>query len=292
LNILITGCYGFIGSNLLLSLSKNKRNNVIGIYTKINKQRNHLIGNYNKLYELSMFDYSGLKKLITDHSIKLIIHTSWIGVSGDFKNSLTQSKNLTVIKNLVSLYKTCNLKKIIFFGSQAEYKRSKKVLSEGSAIMPVTQYGKSKSESLRYIIKSKINFLWLRLFDVYGPYDNPNWLIPNIIHSYKNNKLFKLNYPSRYWDFIFIDDLVKVIKKLIQKKSYGVFNLCSGNKIKLIDLAKIINPNLNNLILCNSENDFNLIGSNKKLIKEIGPYSFKKINTVLITMIKSNNYKC
>ena len=87
-----------------------------------------------------------------------------------------------------------------------------------------------------------------------------------------------------YWRF------GKVIKKLIQKKSYGIFNLCSG-KIKLIDLAKIINPNLNNLILSNKKNDFNLIGSNKKLIKEIGPYSFKKIDTVLITRL-NNNYKC
>ena len=72
-------------------------------------------------------------------------------------------------------------------GSQAEYGNYNKTINENDICKPTTLYGKSKlfcsKLANELCLHYNINFSWLRLFSVYGPDDNQNWLIPYLINK-------------------------------------------------------------------------------------------------------------
>ena len=78
MNILVTGCLGHIGSNLIESLVKNKKINVIGIDSNLNNNLNILFHFKKKNFKFFLedvinFDYKkNLKK------IDIIIHLASI----------------------------------------------------------------------------------------------------------------------------------------------------------------------------------------------------------------------
>ena len=149
MTVLITGCYGFVGSNLCSFFSKNNIK-VIGIYsTKIEKSRINLVKNTYRIYKINMFNISNLEKIIKIHNITHIIHTSWIGVAGEFRNSNIQNDNLQIVNNLIKIYKKRKIQQVTFFGSQAEYKRTKSIIGEKTKLNPTTTYGVIKKKMFR-----------------------------------------------------------------------------------------------------------------------------------------------
>ena len=86
-------------------------------------------------------------------------------------------------------------------------------------------------------------FLVIRLFLVYGPGQSENRLIPYVIkNSIKNNK-FKLTDGNQKRDFLYIDDAIEAIYKLmINKKINGkIINLSSGKPITVKNIVLLIN---------------------------------------------------
>ncbi len=267
--ILITGCYGFIGSHLCNKFSFENNFDVIGIYSKKKKQRSNLLDSTIKI-KLNLFDYNKLQRIIKKLKPEILIHTSWIGVSKKYSNSEIQKKNGIIIDNILKLKKLNIIKHYLFFGSQIEYKRSLKKITERHKLEVTTLYSAEKIKSYNKIKKKINNFTWLRLFDVFGNYDSKKWIIPKIISAVRDRKIFKIKQPYIYWDFLFIDELTEIIRLIVVKKIYGVYNLCSGKKIKLISIAKIIDKT-NSYISYNKnyKKNYNLIGDNAKILKKI-----------------------
>ena len=63
---------------------------------------------------------------------------------------------------------------------------------ENDTCKPNSIYGKSKFKSTNYLTKSGLNFVVLRLYQVYGPYQKTNRIIPLAITKLKNILFLKL----------------------------------------------------------------------------------------------------
>jgi UDP-glucose 4-epimerase len=268
-SFLVTGGAGFIGSHLCNKFSFKNNFDVIGIYGKKKKERSKLLDNTIKI-KLNLFNYNKLETIIKKLKPDILIHTSWIGVSKKYSNSEIQKKNGIIIDNILKLKKLNIIKHYLFFGSQIEYKRSLKKITERHKLEVTSLYSAEKIKSYNKIKKKINNFTWLRLFDVFGNYDSKKWIIPKIISAVRDRKIFKIKQPYIYWDFLFIDELTEIIRLIVVKKIYGVYNLCSGKKIKLISIAKIIDKT-NSYITYNKnyKKNYNLIGDNAKILKKI-----------------------
>ena len=98
----------------------------------------------------------------------------------------------------------------------------------------------------------KIPSVGLRLFNVYGPGQNPHSpysaVIPIFINRMKRNLKIIINGGYQTRDFVYIDDIVKVMflsmKKLQKQKSYCVMNVGTGKSININRLFNIIKKNL------------------------------------------------
>ena len=84
-------------------------------------------------------------------------------------------------------------------------------------------YGLSKkfNEELAEVYSNfyKMKFTGLRLFTVYGEWGRPDMFFYKYLTSSKANKTFYLNnFGNHFRDFTYIQDVVKIIYKLIVKK--------------------------------------------------------------------------
>ncbi len=233
---MVTGSTGFLGSNLI---SKITNNNAYEIYGVSKKTKNIILKNKNLTY--IKLDITDIKK-----GYKLDIDFDYIiNFAGniDHKNkSQTYKAHYVGVKNL---FKIINLKKLRLFiqiGSSLEYGKKKSPHNENSKCNPISHYGKAKLLASKFI-QSKFNkYLILRPYQIYGPYQKKDRLIPIIIDGCLKNKSFPCSDGSQFRDFLFVDDFTNLIIKIINSKKLfsGIYNVGYGKPYNVKNIINLI----------------------------------------------------
>ena len=111
---------------------------------------------------------------------------------------------------------------------------------------PKTNYSLTKfiTENIYLFFAEKydLNITILRLSNVYGP-EKRNGVIYNILKAIKNDdEILIFNNGKQMRDFIYIDDAVDAILKVIEHLPRGVeiFNISSATKINVLQIISII----------------------------------------------------
>ena len=115
----------------------------------------------------------------------------------------------------------------------------------------ILSYGASKLKATNYLLDlyKKINFpvVILRLYQVYGPGQKTNRLIPFVIKNCIQKNFFDCSYGLQSRDFIYINDLTNAIKIILStnKKIHGkIFNVGFGRSIKLKNIINSLTKKL------------------------------------------------
>ena len=292
MNILITGCAGFIGFHLSEFLSKKyKKSKIIGFdninnfYSPILKKMRIKELKKNKNFYFKKMDLENKKKLeniFKKNKIKIVIHlAAQAGVRDSLKmpNSYFKS-NFIGFMNIVAVSNKNKVKKFIFASSSSVYGDKKKFpLKENMNISPKNIYAATKkiNEDIANDLSkiSNMKMIGLRFFTVYGKFGRPDMFIFKFLNSLLNNKKFYLfNKGNHYRDYTHIDDVVNIIINLIKKKitrKFQIFNICSNNPIDLNKLVKFISNflNIKPKIIKKKRNSIEVLkthGDNKKIL--------------------------
>ena len=175
-----------------------------------------------------------------------MIHCAWAGVLGKDRDSNEQDNNLRIAEMTVKLAQTHKVRRVIAFGSQAEYGSPNIRVREDYPTDPATLYGKTKVKCHKIfqeaIHGSNFDFCWLRLFDPYGPGDNTAWFIPYVIRCALNDESPRLTECTQKWDYIYIDDLCRCIRLLSSARlpKESTYNISSDNPVLLRDVVDLI----------------------------------------------------
>jgi len=188
-----------------------------------------------------------LKKKLKNLSFEYIVNLSgYIDHSPlDQKGLETYYQHIYSLLNIVKVIPKKKLEKFIQIGSSAEY-GLKYSNQETTRENPLTFYsaGKTAATHLSEMLfqSEKIPITVLRFFQVYGPRQKNDRLIPYVIKNCLKNKSFKLTKCKQIRDFCYIDDIVDaIILTLKSKKTSGnVYNVGSGKGVKLNKLIKKI----------------------------------------------------
>ena len=149
-----------------------------------------------------------------------------------------------------------------------------------------------------------MSFQILRLFNVYG---RNKFLLKNTgvisqwIKCLLNNKPLILDNKGRcVRDFIYINDIIKIIEKLLYLKNRGIsiYNIGSGKKTSLITLLKIMKKSFKkkqkkfkfkiiNRSLSSSQIEYSY-SSNKK-IKEMLKFKFTSLEMGINNLIRNSS---
>lgn len=239
--ILIVGGTGFIGFNLAKKFKKIGYN--VSSVSMNPPRKDRKIPGVKYIF-CDVFLYNKLKDKIKDNFNYVINLSGHVDHKNKARVFQSHEKGL---KNLVNLFRMKNIDHFIQIGSSAEYGKSKSPNRENFNCKPKSAYGLAKLNATKYSIKifKKFNFpiTVLRLYQVYGPNQDNNRLIPIVINSCINNLKFNCSSGDQFRDYIHIDDVVGFVLKILNnKKTFGeILNLGSGKKQKIKDIILKIN---------------------------------------------------
>jgi|TARA_Y100000389_G_scaffold196354_1_gene229166 UDP-glucose 4-epimerase len=234
-NILVTGGSGFIGSHLVDNLlAKGDRVVVIDNYET--GRRDNLKSHENLvLVEGTIADKDLVDKLISENKVELVVHAaaSYKDPNNWVQDSLS---NVVGTVNVVQSCKKHNVKKIIYFQTALCYgtKPEENPITLNHPILPGdSSYAISKTAAEQYLELSGIDYVTFRLANVYGP-RNVSGPLPTFFHRISEKKsCFTVNTRR---DFVYVDDLVKVVMKAINGKGKGTYHLSSGSDISIKEM--------------------------------------------------------
>ena len=178
--------------------------------------------------------------------------------------------------------------------------------------LPRDEYGFYKWMTSKYIEKSD-NIVQLRIFGCYGEYENYRY-------KFISNAVVKnlLNLPivifkNVYFNYIYVDDLLKIIDWFIHNESKRkIYNATTGKKVDLITLAnfvnevsdfksdiRVLNDGLNNEYTSNNDRLINEIKdltftSHKDAIAKMRDYFKNNLEKLDVETVKNDPYlkKC
>lgn len=254
MRIVISGATSMIGAALTNKLLENSHE-VVAVVRPNTKKTETLINSSNlSIVECDMEDYAELGSLIQG-KVDVAFSTAWNGTRGADRNNRelqegNYNNSVSFLKAMLS--KGCH--KFLTAGSQAEYGlwTRKEKLKEEVTPTPNTEYGKYKLKFYEYAKDyCKANGCMLiepRFFSLYGPKDYEGTLVISTIKKMLENKPCELTECIQFWDFLYIDDAVDGLVKLIENDvSAGVYNFGSGYSAPLkefiTEMKKITNSN-------------------------------------------------
>ena len=253
-NILITGSGGFIGKNLKEFLSDE-----FNLLTP-------------RSYELDLTNPINVEKYFLNNEIDFIVHCATIGGVRGIRDPInTIDYNIAMVENLLNS-KRKNVQMIVF-GSGAMYDKNRdlhKVKESGiGEVIPKDLYGLSKLK-ISDIVNKRDDMTCLNIFGCYGKWEKPSRFPTYAILQNINRKPIEIN-QNVIFDYIYIEDLVKIVYYFIMNKPKDkIINVTPTKSISLVEISNIINKIgdfKSEILIKNKEMNFEYTGDNSILRK-------------------------
>ncbi|MDR2437075.1 MAG: NAD-dependent epimerase/dehydratase family protein [Endomicrobium sp.] len=242
--ILVIGASGFVGSNILRTLL-NVRSDVTGTFFSSDTWRLRGLPSDSTRF-LNLHDPTSIKSTLAQEDYQVIFDCSSFGAYSFEKDTeRIHTTNYLCFIRLLQEASRLPLKAYIHAGSSSEYGLNSEAPLETYPLMPNSHYAVSKCASaaaVSYFGKCE-NFpiINLRLYSIYGPYEDTSRLIPVLCEHLLRNTLPIFAKPQTSRDFIHIDDVVRSFVLAASKMSVDLagesINIGTGIKTSLAELA-------------------------------------------------------
>lgn len=296
----MTGSSGFIGTNLLSQIKSNKKFKITALYNKkkpvrydnviykkinlINKKKVDLVTKDQDII-FHLAGRLGTKKILKNHHHKIL------------KENMISSINIanSSYKNMV--------KNFVWLSSSTGYPNLKELKEEsyfeGDCLKnyePIGLQCRFFEKLLQFynrISNYKMKIQILRPSIIFGKYDDFNTstahFLPSAISDIFNNKnIFLFNNGKIKRDWLYVDDLIKIMINLAlkkSKKSFEVFNVGSGFEIsndyivkKIVKILKKKNSIIKKIVVPKEKYNYSA--------KKLNLNKLKKLNLIK----KENNF--
>ena len=248
-NILVTGGYGFIGTNFVKHLLKNDNYNVT-VFDKLTyaSNINNLKNDNIKFIKGDLYNKNDIYNALED--IDIIVNFAAeshvdrsILNADDFLNS-----NIYGVYNILNYIKeNKNIEKFVHISTDEVYGNAiNKKFDENSCLNPNNPYSATKASAdlliLSYYKTYDLNVNITRSSNNYGPYQFPEKLIPKtIIYSLLNRKIPVYGNGKNKRDWLYVEDNVKGILNVINNGKKGeIYNIGSEIELENIEIVKKI----------------------------------------------------
>lgn len=136
-------------------------------------------------------------------------------------------------------------RRVVFFGSAAEYGPSFQPHSENSRRQPIDAYGKAKaaeSDFMLSLAKDGTPITVVRPASVYGPGQTGRMFIPSAIRALQSGTALEILSPKAVRDYLHVKDLTNAVCKILNFEGPlpSEINLGSGFTSSIEDLARVI----------------------------------------------------
>ena len=246
-SVLITGSAGFIGGRLVRRLVDSAH----GVVASVDREsREALEGE--TFIQADLSDPATYAHLPTD--ITVIYHLAAQSSARVSHEQLIREvgDNIMATLRLLEFARKTGVKKVVFASSMAVYGdgEAKGGFSETDPLRPTSNYGVHKIAAEQYLDLYRqfgLKYTSLRLFNVYGPGQDPGDLKHGLVGIYLHYIDSDLKLPitgslDRYRDFVYVDDVVDafMLAGSDRETDNQVFNVATGVRTTVRELIDLL----------------------------------------------------
>jgi len=244
--ILIIGASGFIGANLLRKCIQS-REDVTGTVFSGDTWRLHDIPSTNIVF-LNLQDPASVRSVLYRVRPQTIFDCSSFGAySFEQEFERIHLTNYLSFIGLMEEVAELSLSAYIHAGSSSEYGLNASAPCESGLLIPNSHYAVSKaatSQAIAFYGKMRgIPVVNLRLYSVYGSYEDSSRLIPVLCEQSLRGKLPVFARPEVTRDFVHVDDVITAFVNAVLHINPEIagesFNIGTGIQTSLSSLAEL-----------------------------------------------------
>ncbi len=176
--------------------------------------------------------------------IDMVIHLAWYAEPGKY---LMSSRNLDCLSGTLALAQgaaQAGVRRFVGVGTCFEYDLSLGYLSSDARLDPVTPYSAAKAAAFmtlkQWLPLQGVEFLWARLFYLYGKGEDPRRLVPYLHQQMQAGAMSDLTSGTQLRDFMDVEDAAALLLMDAFSDRQGASNIASGQGITVRQLAETI----------------------------------------------------
>ena len=244
---LMTGATGFVGANLARRLLRDGHEVHLLVRPAHHGWRIDPIRDAVTLHPVDLLDTESLGRVVGRIRPDWVFHLAASGAyswQGDVRQII--ATNLTSLTCLVEACLKTGFEAFVNTGSSSEYGYKDHPAREDERLEPNSPYAVTKAAATHYCRfisqREGLRMPTLRLYSVYGPYEDANRLLPQLILNGRRGTFPPLVNPDIARDYVHVDDVTEAFVQAAQTpiaEPGAVFNVASGTQTTLREMVAI-----------------------------------------------------
>lgn len=176
--------------------------------------------------------------------VDMVIHLAWYAEPGKY---LKSDKNMDCMSGTLSLAGgavEAGVKRFVGVGTCFEYDLTSGNLSIETPLAPTTPYAAAKAATYTFLNawfeEKETEFLWARLFYLYGEREDPRRLVAYLHQQLRAGKSVDLSDGTAIKDYMDVKDAAELLVRDAMSAPQGATNICSERGISIRELAEKI----------------------------------------------------
>jgi len=245
--VLMTGGTGFVGANLARRLLHDGHELHLLIRPAHTAWRIEPIRRDVHLHTVDLTDAQGVARMVGAVRPDWVFHLAAHGaypVQTNIEEMIRTNVQGTV--NLVEACVATGFEAFVNTGSSSEYGWKDHAPAETEPLEPNSHYAITKASGTlfcRFTGRAhRVRLTTLRLYSVYGPWEEPTRLMPTLIRRGRRGELPRLVDPGVARDYVYVDDVVEAYLLAATRDGQepgSVFNVGTGVQTSLRDAVTI-----------------------------------------------------
>jgi len=221
MTVLVTGAGGFIGRSVVRRLVERGETPVVLPHRWLGRK--------------------GLESLLPAGDVDGCIHLGWYADPRDYLVNIAENRqSLQDSLDLVEILGGRGCKSLVVAGTSAEYAASDEPLREDAPVAPWSVYGAAKTSLHQFLrslfVPDGMVVSWARIFNVTGPGEDRNRLLPLVAQSVLAGREVPLTAGTQVRDFLHVDDVADALVQALYAARPGAYNVSSGQGTPLLQV--------------------------------------------------------
>jgi nucleoside-diphosphate-sugar epimerase len=246
--VLVTGASGFLGSHVVRRLVKEGAD-IYAVTSSVSTSPERLSDLLDgiTLLEANLRDASSLAHVVAAAQPELVIHQAAFTHVGKSFSRIDENIQ-TNIQGTVNLLQALegHYRRFVYVGSGDVYGDSPVPFTEDGPVAPASPYAVSKYAAERFCRMFHQAYGWpivcLRPFNVYGPGQSPDRIIPELIISALSGRDLKMTEGRQTREFMYVEDVAEAFVQALVKPDIDgeVINVSRGEEVSIRQLATTV----------------------------------------------------
>lgn len=244
---LVTGAAGFVGANLVRRLLADGHEVTAALRPDTHRWRLAGVEPDLRILGLDLLDTAAIGAVVAEGRPDWVFHLAAHGASSWQRDPLRiMQTNAVATVALAEASRAWDCQAFIHTGSSSEYGFKDHAPSEWEPLEPNSAYAVAKATASLYLAHlaaaGELDTVTMRLYSVYGPFEEPHKLVPTLIVRGLQGELPPLVNPGVARDFVACDDVVEALMsaaRMAPERSGRIYNVGSGHQTTIGELVEL-----------------------------------------------------